>query len=60
MLRVTTRLFNDDDGIFMGILVGALGALGAVLVPGAVGHGIETHSIIVALAIVAVVLILGE
>lgn len=59
-LRVTTRLFNDDDRILMGILVGALGALGAMLVPGAVGHGIETHSVIVALAVVAVVLILGE
>ncbi|CAE6430618.1 unnamed protein product [Rhizoctonia solani] len=41
----------------MGVLVGALGALGAMLVP--MERGAETHSAIVAVAIVAVVLILA-
>ncbi|CAE6482893.1 unnamed protein product [Rhizoctonia solani] len=41
----------------MGVLVGALGALGAMLVP--MERGVETHSIIVAAAIVAIVLILA-
>lgn len=43
----------------MGVLVGALGALGAMLVPGAIGRGVETHSLIVGAAVVAVILILG-
>jgi hypothetical protein len=42
----------------MGVLVGALGALGAMLVP--MERGAETHSVIVAAAVVAVVLILGK
>lgn len=40
----------------MGVL--ALGALGAML-PGVVVHGIDTQSLVVATAVVAVVLILG-
>ncbi|CAE6431015.1 unnamed protein product [Rhizoctonia solani] len=41
----------------MGVLVGALGALGAMLVP--MERGVETHSVIVAVAVIAVVLILA-
>ncbi|CAE6472315.1 unnamed protein product [Rhizoctonia solani] len=41
----------------MGVLVGALGALGAMLVP--MERGVETHSIIVVIAVIAVVLILA-
>ncbi|KDN45189.1 hypothetical protein RSAG8_05104, partial [Rhizoctonia solani AG-8 WAC10335] len=41
----------------MGVLVGALGTLGAMLLP--MERGVETHSVIVAIAVVAVVLILA-
>ncbi|KAG8711814.1 hypothetical protein FRC11_001770 [Ceratobasidium sp. 423] len=41
----------------MGVLVGALGALGAMLVP--MERGVETHSVIVVAAVIAVVLILA-
>ncbi|KAF8757292.1 hypothetical protein RHS01_03874 [Rhizoctonia solani] len=51
------RTTTTTAGPLMGVLMGALGALGAMLVP--MERGVETHSVVVVGAVVAVVLILA-